>query len=44
MRNYPRILRCGYMNVRGCGVQGKMEEIGMLFENRGLDVLALSEA
>ena len=29
--------------MRGCGVVGKMEEIGRLFESRNLDVLALSE-
>ena len=31
------------MNVCECGVPGKVEEIGRLFENRGLNVLALSE-
>ena len=29
--------------MRGCGVEGKMEEVGSMFEKRGLDVLALSE-
>ena len=27
MKNYSRILSCGSMNVRGFGVQGKMEEL-----------------
>ena len=29
--------------MRGCGVDGKMEEIGRMFESRNMDVLALSE-
>ena len=42
-RKLPRAIRCGSMNVRGCGVNGKMEEIGRMFNDRKLDVLALSE-
>ena len=39
----PRTLRLGSLNVRGCGVEGRMEEIGSMFERRRMDVLALSE-
>ena len=39
----PRTLRVGSLNVHGCGAEGKMEEIGRLFDSRKMDVLALSE-
>ena len=38
-----RTLTVGCLNVRGCGDEGKREEIGNLFQRRNFDVLALSE-
>ena len=43
MVKHPRTLRLGSLNVRGCGLEGRMEEIGSMFERRRIDVLALSE-
>ena len=43
MVRHPRTLRLGSLNVGGCGVEGRMEEIGSMFERRRMDVLALSE-
>ena len=39
----PRTLSLGSLNVCGCGVKRRMEEIGIIFERRRMDVLALSE-
>ena len=39
----PRTLRAGSFNVRGCGAEGKMDEIGRFFDSRKMDVLSLSE-
>ena len=44
--NNNRIISVGSLNVCGCsslGTEWKREEIGRLFESRGMDVLALSE-
>src|SRR5215469_9411442 len=37
------ILKVCCMNVRGCNREEKREEIGVMFKDEGLDILALSE-
>ena len=37
------VLRVACLNARGVNEVGKREEIGIMFEERGLDILALSE-
>ena len=42
-RGPSRTLRIGTLNVRGCNNARKREEIGRLFESRGMDVMAVNE-
>ena len=42
-KSVTKVVRVGCLNVRGVNEEGKREEIGVLFEERGLDILALSE-
>ena len=42
-KSVNKVVRVGCLNVRGVNDEGKREEIGVLFEERGLDILALSE-
>ena len=37
------VVKVGCLNVRGLNGEGKREEVGVLFEERGFDLLALSE-
>ena len=41
--DFTRTLKIISLNVRGCGAVEKMEEIGRMFVNRKIDVLALKE-
>ena len=34
----------GCMNVRGCNKENKKVEVGVMFENEGLYILAISES
>lgn len=43
MRICPRRLRLGCLNVHGCNQDEKKEEIGGTFDERNLDILAMSK-